>query len=130
MTKVLVADDERDMRTLIRFPLSRRGVTVVEATNGVEVVEAARRELPDLILLDVTMPGLDGYAACRELRADDATRAIPIVFLSARAQAADVEAGLAAGASGYLTKPFQTAELFEIVSRFTGASLDLSGAPR
>lgn len=125
--KVLVADDEPDIRALIRFPLARRGVEVLEAVDGAEAVAVARRERPALALLDVMMPELDGLAACRLLREDPELSDIPIVILSARGQAADVEAGRAAGASAYLVKPFDTAELLALVARLTGADLSIPG---
>jgi DNA-binding response OmpR family regulator len=109
--KILIADDEKDVRDLVRFAFERRGFEVIEAADGIEAVTLARGELPDLILLDAMMPGMSGYEASRRLKKTEATKGIPIVFLSAKGQTYEVAEGLEAGAIAYIVKPFAPKEL-------------------
>ena len=109
--KILIADDEKDVRDLVRFTFERRGFQVIEATDGSEALTIASQELPDLILLDAMMPGMSGYEASRELKKAEATKEIPIVFLSAKGQTYEVIEGLEAGAVAYIVKPFAPKEL-------------------
>jgi DNA-binding response OmpR family regulator len=111
MAKILVAEDERDIRDLITFTLNYAGHTVVAVSNGEEAVEAASREMPDMILMDVRMPKMTGYEACQKIKANTEIRHIPIVFLSAKGQEAEIRTGLDAGATEYLLKPFAPMEL-------------------
>jgi CheY-like chemotaxis protein len=104
--RVLVVDDETAIRLLCRINLGLAGMEVLEATDGAAGLAAARRERPDLILLDVMMPDVDGWELARELGRDESTRDIPIVFLTARAERVDELRGYEAGAVGYVTKPF------------------------
>jgi DNA-binding response OmpR family regulator len=112
---VLVIDDEHAIRLLCRVNLSASGIEVLEAANGTAGIEIARRERPDLILLDVMMPGIDGWEVARRLTADEATRAIPIVFLTARAGEEDRHLGQEAGAVGYVVKPFDPVAIATVV---------------
>jgi len=109
--KILIADDEKDVRDLVRFTFERRGFEVVEATDGSEAFTIAKQESPDLILLDAMMPGISGYEASRRLKKTEATKGIPIVFLSAKGQTYEVAEGLEAGAVAYIVKPFAPKEL-------------------
>jgi CheY-like chemotaxis protein len=112
MAKILIAEDERDIRDLVTFSLrGLGGFEVVQAANGVEAVERARADLPDLILMDVRMPKMTGYEACKKLKEFDATKDIPVVFLSAKGQESEIQQGLAAGAEEYILKPFAPDEL-------------------
>ncbi len=111
MPKILVAEDERDIRELIAFTLRYAGFEVILVSNGQEAIEQASELQPDLILLDVRMPGMTGYDACRELKENPATSGIPIVFLSAKGQEVEIEEGLASGALEYIVKPFAPDEL-------------------
>jgi DNA-binding response OmpR family regulator len=111
MTKILVAEDERDIRELIGFTLRFAGFEVVLAINGEEAIAKTPQEQPDLIILDVRMPGMTGYDACRILKDNPATGDIPIVFLSAKGQEGEIEQGLASGALEYIVKPFAPDEL-------------------
>jgi CheY-like chemotaxis protein len=111
MAKILIAEDERDIRDLIVFTLTYGKHEVVAVSNGEEVLETARREQPHLILLDVRMPRMTGYEACRRLKADPTLRHIPVVFLSAKGQEAEVQTGLEAGAAEYILKPFSPEQL-------------------
>jgi CheY-like chemotaxis protein len=122
MTKILVAEDERDIRELIGFTLRFAGFEVVLAGNGAEAVEKASLERPDLILMDVRMPKMTGYEACRQLKDDPATQAIPVVFLSAKGQEGEIEQGLASGAEEYIVKPFAPDELTSQVKRILARS--------
>jgi diguanylate cyclase (GGDEF)-like protein len=104
--RVLVADDDEDIRTYLEVTLSLNGFEVVEAWDGVDALEKARRGEPDVILLDVMMPRMNGLEVLRRLREDARTAHLPIVLLTARGQSTDTVEGLDAGADGYLTKPF------------------------
>src|SRR5512137_764400 len=115
MAKILIAEDERDIRELVSFSLQFGGFSVVQATNGAEAVEQAQKELPDLILMDVRMPKMTGYEACRQMKTIPAVRDIPVVFLSAKGQESEIQTGLEAGAEEYLLKPFAPDQLTERV---------------
>jgi CheY-like chemotaxis protein len=116
MAKILIAEDERDIRELITFTLQIAGHQVVAASNGEEAWQAAGRENPDLILMDVRMPRMTGYEACRKIKADPQTVSIPVAFLSAKGQDGEVQTGLEAGAAEYILKPFEPAQLLERVA--------------
>lgn len=118
--KVLVAEDQADIRGLIAFSLRFVGYEVIEAIDGEDAVAKARSELPDLILLDVRMPTMNGYEACSLLKAQDSTRDIPVIFLSARGQETEIKRGLDLGAEEYILKPFAPDELY----RRVGSILD------
>ena len=109
--RVLVIDDEEGIRRIIALHLKKAGYETILATQGREGIELARRFRPDLILLDLMMPEMDGYAVTRELRANFATSQIPIIMLTARQSIDDKMAGLEAGANDYVTKPFSVGEL-------------------
>jgi CheY-like chemotaxis protein len=112
ISRVLVVEDEIDIQRVIRASLKFQGVDdVVVVNDGEECLAAARLVKPDLILLDITMPRLDGYETCRRLKGNPQTRSIPVIFLTAKAQNTDEEMGLETGASGYLTKPFDPMSL-------------------
>ncbi len=111
MTKVLVAEDEPDIRMLTCFSLRYGGFEVVEAADGLEAVRLAEREYPDAILLDVRMPRMDGLTACKAIKANPKLANIPIVFLSALGQDAEIDSGKAAGAVAYILKPYVPDEL-------------------
>jgi two-component system response regulator MtrA len=112
---ILVCDNEDALRALIRATFDQERYTIVEARDGDESLERARRARPDLILLDVMMPGLSGLEVLRELRGDPKLAQTPVIMLTARAQAADLEAAKAAGADRFLAKPFSPAHLAELV---------------
>ena len=113
--KILVAEDEPDIRDLIAISLRYADYEVVEAIDGEEAVHKALGELPDLILLDVRMPNMNGYEACNLLKASDSTREIPVIFLSARGQESEIKRGLELGAEEYILKPFAPDELYRRV---------------
>jgi two-component system phosphate regulon response regulator PhoB len=118
---VLVCDDEPVLRMLVRATLDRGQYTVVEAGDGDEALAHTRRHRPDLILLDMMMPGRSGSEVLRELRADPATASTPVIMLTARAQASDREAMNLAGATHYLTKPFSPVGLAALVEQVLAA---------
>lgn len=122
MPKILVVDDDRVIQQLIEVNLELEGYEVVKASNGEEALEMFASERPDLVILDVMMPKLNGKDVCRKLKSDPATASTPIVFLSARAQDMDVEAGLELGADAYVTKPFDPSILLDTVSSLLGGA--------
>ncbi len=122
MTKILIAEDEPDIRDLVAFTLRFAGHEVVTATNGEEAVQVAKKETPDLIILDVRMPRMTGYDACRAIKSDPALNAVPVIFLSAKGQESEIQDGMNAGAEEYLLKPFAPDQLTDrvrsILARF------------
>ena len=118
MPKILVADDDREIRELIIFTLRFAGHEALGASNGEESCQLAKKNRPDLILMDVRMPKMNGYEACRVLKADKTTASIPVIFLSARGQEEDVRAGLEAGAADYILKPISPDDLTLKVKRY------------
>jgi DNA-binding response OmpR family regulator len=115
MTKVLVIDDEAPIRLLCRVNLEAEGMAVIEAADGPSGLDQARGEVPDVILLDVMMPGLDGWKVAEQLLEDDRTSNIPIIFLTARAEFRDRAKGLDIGGIDYVTKPFNPLDLAPLV---------------
>jgi two-component system, OmpR family, phosphate regulon response regulator PhoB len=113
--RVLVIDDEGPIRLLCRVNLEAAGMVVDEAENGATGIEAARKERPDVILLDVMMPGMDGWDVFGELVKEERTATIPVVFLTARAELRDQARGLELGGVDYVTKPFDPLELAPLI---------------
>jgi DNA-binding response OmpR family regulator len=118
--KVLIAEDEPNIVTSLEFLLGRAGHEVSVARTGAEALELAERLRPDLVLLDIMLPVVDGFEVCRRLRGSAATRDIRVLMLTARGRQSEVDKGLAAGANAYVTKPFATRELLETVARLLG----------
>ena len=117
---MLAADDDDDILELIVFRLERSGYTVIQAHDGAEALELARSTQPDLAVLDVMMPKMDGFELTRRLREDEGTSKMPIILLTARAQEADVQRGFDAGADDYIRKPFSAQELRSRVQAILG----------
>ena len=117
---ILVADDEEDLRELVSYRLSRSGYEVVEAVDGQEALELATERTPDLMVLDVMMPRLDGYELTRRVREQDSLRSVPVILLTARSQETDVSRGFDVGADDYLRKPFNPDELVARVRAVLG----------
>jgi CheY-like chemotaxis protein len=111
MAHILVAEDERDIRELINFTLVFAGHQVTQAANGAEAVELAPKVKPDLIMMDVRMPKMTGYEACRQIKQMDEVKNTPIIFLSAKGQDEEVQTGIEAGAVAYILKPFSPEDL-------------------
>jgi len=117
---VLVADDDPDILSLVALRLERSGFDVIVARDGEQAIEAALERAPDIALLDVMMPKLDGYQVTERLRGNQATRHMPVILLTARVQEADIARGVAAGADDYVRKPFSTQELQDRVQAALG----------
>lgn len=109
--KILIVEDELSIRELLKFNLQKENFLVVEADNGVDGVNLAKSERPDLILLDLMLPVMDGLDVCRAIKSNQATSGIPLIMLTAKAEEIDKVIGLELGADDYLTKPFSTREL-------------------
>ena len=120
MAKILIAEDERDIRDLVAFTLRFAGYEVVVATNGEEAVQMAPQVNPDLILMDVRMPKMTGYEACKVMKANPDIKDIPVVFLTARGQENEIQQGLDVGAEEYLLKPFAPDQLTNRVKAILG----------
>ena len=120
--RVLLVEDNAMNRRMAEFLLRSKGFTVYQATTGEEALLMAREELPDLIVMDLQLPGMDGYAATRTLKADALTRHIPVVAMTAYAMTGDRERALAAGCDGYITKPIDTQEFPRVVARYLASS--------
>ena len=115
MAKILIAEDEPDIRELVAFTLRFAGHEVTATSNGEEALQQATRIIPDIIIMDVRMPKMTGYDACRAMKADAVLKEIPVVFLSAKGQENEIQAGMEAGAEEYLLKPFAPDQLVERV---------------
>jgi len=111
MKKVLVVDDEVHITNIVKFTLENEGFSVITASDGQEGLKLARQEKPDLIVLDLMLPNIDGYKICRLLKFDEKFRHIPIILLSARSSEADRQLGKEVGADYYMAKPFDPEEL-------------------
>jgi len=118
--KILVVDDEIYIVHILDFSLGMEGYEVVTALDGEQAVEKARTEKPDLIVLDIMMPKLDGYETCKILKGDPATRGIPVILLSAKGRNVDQKIGFEVGADDYITKPFSPRKLVERINAILG----------
>jgi two-component system response regulator MtrA len=116
MSRILVADDDGDIRELVVFKLAQAGHDVLAADDGIAALDQIRAERPELVILDVMMPGLSGVDVTRELRADAELAGTRVILLTARAQEGDVQAGFSVGADDYVVKPFSPRELMSRVS--------------
>lgn len=113
--KILIVDDEEDLVETVRFPLEMEGYHVLVSHNGEEALDQARIENPDLILLDLMLPKVDGYEVCHRLKSDDRYKHIPILMLTAKSQEKDMMRGMETGANEYITKPFDIRDLLKKV---------------
>ena len=113
--KILIVDDEMDLVETVRFPLEVEGYHVLVSYNGEDALDQARKENPDLVLLDLMLPKLDGYEVCRRLKCDDRCKHIPILMLTAKFQEKDKALGMETGANEYITKPFDIRDLLKKV---------------
>jgi len=116
--KILVVDDEVDLVETVRFPLEMEGFDVLVSYNGEDALNQARKEKPDLIILDLMLPKLDGYKVCRLLKFDEKYKHIPILMLTAKTQEKDKTLGMETGANEYITKPFEMDYLMEKVKAY------------
>lgn len=117
MTRILIAEDDQDIRELVVLTLQFNGFDVTSVENGALAVEAAQSKQFDLILMDVRMPRMTGYEACRRLKEIDSTKDVPVIFLSAKGQESEIQTGLSVGASQYILKPFAPDELIGTINR-------------
>jgi DNA-binding response OmpR family regulator len=115
MARILIAEDEPDIRELVAFVLRFAGHEVTTTPNGEDALHQASLIIPDIIIMDVRMPRMTGYEACRAMKADNSLKDIPVVFLSAKGQDSEINTGLEAGAEEYLLKPFSPDQLAERV---------------
>ena len=120
-SKVLIADDEPNIVISLEFLMKREGHQVLVARDGIQALDTIRREKPDLVLLDVMMPGRSGFEVCQAVRADESLAGVKILMLSAKGRDTDLAKGSALGADAYMTKPFATRELAERVRELLGA---------
>jgi len=122
MARILIAEDEPDIRELVAFTLRFAGHEVITTSNGEEALQQANQVIPDLILMDVRMPRMTGFEACRAMKTNPTLKDIPVVFLSAKGQDSEIQSGLDAGAEEYILKPFALDQLTErvkaILSKF------------
>ncbi|CAN5620738.1 N/A [soil metagenome] len=118
--RILICDDDPVILRLLQVNLELEGYEALLAHHGAKAVEVALSEIPDLIILDIMMPRMDGYQAVQELKANDLTKNVPVIFLSAKAQPSDIARGKTYGVDDYLTKPFDPTELLEAVERLVG----------
>ena len=118
--RILICDDDPAILRVLQVNLEVEGYETLLAHHGEEALKIAGREKPDLIILDIMMPRMDGYQTCDALKADPETKDIPVVFLSAKAQDSDIEKGKSYGVEDYLTKPFDPDTLIEVVERVIG----------
>jgi len=126
--KILVVDDEEDILELIRYNLAREGYQVTCVTSGEAGIDAAKAELPDLVILDLMLPGVDGLDVCRVLKHDSRTKGIPVIMVTAKGEEADIVSGLELGAEDYLVKPFSprvlSARIRSVLRRKRAAAVD------
>jgi CheY-like chemotaxis protein len=122
MARIVVADDDPDILNIVSMSLEAMGHTVVRAATGREAVARTRLEQPDIVIMDLMMPEMDGYEATRALKADTGTSGIPVLALTAKAMRGDEEKGRQAGLDAYITKPFRISQVLEMIDRFLPAA--------
>jgi DNA-binding response OmpR family regulator len=122
--KILVVDDEKYLVELLTVNLEPEGFRVIKAFDGETGLDKSLAEKPDLVILDVRLPGMDGYEVCRRIKAQDATRQIPVILLSAYAQDQDIRKGLDVGAQAYIKKPFDVMDFIDMVCRLLQGAND------
>ena len=123
MKRILIVEDQEDLRAILRDLLTATGYTVIEAVDGVEGVAKARSDSPDLVLMDIQLPVLDGYDATRQIKTLPSLAAIPIIAVSSFAMKGDEEKALASGCDGYVTKPYSPVQLLRIIRGYLGDKL-------
>ena len=130
MARVLVVEDERDVAELLRYNLTKEGFDVVVSPHGADALRAAREQQPDVVLLDIMVPQMNGWEVCRRLKEDPETRAIPIIMVTGRAEEGDKVLGFELGADDYVTKPFSPREVVARVRAVTRRSKQAASAER
>ncbi len=127
--KILITDDDPDIIELLQVNLEFEGYDVITAADGLEAVERAARDTPDLVILDIMMPRMDGWTARAEMLKDPRTAEIPVIFLSARAQQADLRKGYESGVAAYVTKPFEPVELLDLIEQILAGKYSRPESP-
>jgi len=127
--KILITDDDPVIIELLQVNLEFEGYDVITAADGLEAVERASRDAPDLVILDIMMPRMDGWTARAEMLKDPRTAEIPVIFLSARAQQADLRKGYESGVAAYVTKPFEPVELLDLIEQILAGTYSRPGSP-
>jgi DNA-binding response OmpR family regulator len=122
MKKVLLVDDEKNILTTLNIYLSREGYNVMTACDGIEAIKNAFEFLPDIIFLDIILPGIDGYLVCKALKAEENTKNIPVVFMSAKSEKKDMEDAFEAGCDDYLVKPFRPENIKNTILKLIGGN--------
>jgi CheY-like chemotaxis protein len=122
MKKVLIVDDEKNILTTLNIYLSREGYNVMTACDGIEAIKNAFEFLPDIIFLDIILPGIDGYLVCKALKAEENTKNIPVVFMSAKSEKKDIEEAFEAGCDDYLVKPFRPENIKNTILKLIGGN--------
>lgn len=122
MRKILIADDEHNIRHILDFSLHSEGFDVISAENGEDAFTLAVSEIPDLVILDVMMPGQGGIETCRQIKDDERTAHVPVILLTARSSRQDRQEGEAAGADSYITKPFSPQKVITTVQEYLGVT--------
>ena len=125
--RVLVVDDDQDIRTVLRATLERHGCEVSEAKDGIAIAATARECQPDVIVLDIKMPGVDGFETLQALQGSDSTRDIPVAMLTAMSDMSAIERAIEGGATGYLTKPFSVDHLYDQLEAVIAKARETSG---
>lgn len=128
--RILAVDDEKHILRLVQINLEKAGYTVITASNGVEALARVKEGLPDLVVMDVMMPLMDGFETLKQLKSDPETARVPVIMLTAKAQDADVFHGWQSGADLYLTKPFNPLELLTFVKRIFDSQSGAGGENR
>ncbi len=118
MKKILIVDDEEDLRVVLTFRLESAGFEVITAHNGMEALKVAKKESPDLVLLDVMMPFIDGYEVCEILKSGQDTEKIPIIILTAKKTVGDMDHAFRVGADDFMSKPYDSGELINKIKKF------------
>ncbi len=118
--KIMVVEDEKSLRKLESILLEARGYRVCSMCDGKEALEAIEKEMPDLVLLDVMLPIVDGFEVCRQIKSNEETRHIPVIMVTAKTSLEDITRGEQVGANAYLTKPFKSAKIIENIQAFLG----------
>lgn len=127
--KILITDDDPVIIELLQVNLKFEGYDVITAADGLEAVERAARDAPDLVILDIMMPRMDGWTARAEMLKDPRTAHIPVIFLSARAQQADLRKGYESGVAAYVTKPFEPVELLDLIEQILAGNYSRPESP-
>lgn len=120
MKNILIVEDVEDHLEIVKIILEQHNYNILTATNGKSGLESAQKNLPNLMILDVMLPEMNGYEVCRALRSDQKTRGIPVIMLSVKSNPEDIEAGYKSGANEYITKPFNLEELIKKVKKHLG----------